>query len=274
MKVLVADDMEGISGVVNWNQVDPAHPEYARFRRIMTADVNAAIGGAFAGGADEVIVADGHGGNCNLLIEELDARARFNAGGLPPFSMLQGIDTGVDAVMFVGYHARIGAPDAICGHTWSPSRLANLWLNGDIIGEIGMNAGLCGHFGAPVIMISGDQTACAEAVELLGPIETAVVKQAHGNMAADCLAPELAQQRIRAAAEQAMRRFQAGQSPPPWHPQAPIRIAIDFVQVEMAARAATIPGMRWAGDRRVEFTAADMPAAYSTFWAAVMLARS
>lgn len=274
MKILIACDMEGITGVVKWDHVDPAHPEYPRFRRLMTADVNAAIRGAFDGGADEVLVVDGHGGNANLVIEELDPRAHFNAGSLPPFSMVQGVETGPDAAMFVGYHARIAAPDAILGHTWSSSRVAGVWLNGQLIGEIGINAALCGHHGVPVVMISGDQTACAEAVSLLGPLETATVKQARGNMAAECLSPQMAQGRIHDAAARALARLRAGQAGAPYRPVPPLTLAVDFQQLEMAARAAVVPGLEWDGARRIQFSAPDMPTAFRYFWAAVMLARA
>jgi D-amino peptidase len=274
MKILIACDMEGITGVVKWDHVDSKHAEYGRFRRLMTADVNAAIHGAFDAGADEVLVADGHGGNTNLLLEELDARARYNAGRLPPFTMVQGVETGPDAVMFVGYHARIGAPDAILGHTWSSSRVANVWLHGELIGEIGINAALCGHYGVPVIMISGDQTACAEAASLLGPVETATVKQAHGNIAAECLSPAVAQEAICTAAARAVARLQAGESPAPYRPTTPIAMTVDFYQVEMASHAAVLPGVQWDGSRRIEFTAPDMPMAFRYFWSAVVLARA
>lgn len=273
MKVLIAVDMEGISGVVNWDQVTPSHPEYARFRRLMTAEVNAAIRGALSGGADEVVVSDGHGDSTNLLLEELDGRARLNCGKLPPFQMVAGVEQGVDAAMFVGYHARAGAPNAILGHTWSASRVANVRLNGNLIGEIGINAALCGHYGVPVVMVSGDQSACAEAVELLGPLEVAIVKQARGNMGAECLSPGVAQETIAAAAATALERFRAGRGPQPYSPQRPIHMAIDFLHLEMAARAAAIPGTRWDESRRVEFSADDMPTAFRIFWAAVTISR-
>ena len=189
MKILIAADMEGVSGVVHWDQVDTKHKEYPRFRKIMTGDVNAAIRGAYDAGAQEVVIADGHGGARNILIEELDSRARLNSGTPSPLGMVQGLDSGVTAAMFVGYHARVGSQNAILDHTWSSQCVANVWLNGQAVGEIGWNASVCGGFDVPVIMISGDQTACAEAVELLGPIETAVVKQADGRMAAECLPP-------------------------------------------------------------------------------------
>ncbi|MGD8473270.1 MAG: M55 family metallopeptidase, partial [Anaerolineae bacterium] len=97
MKILIAADMEGITGVVHWDQVDSSHKEYERFRKLMTGDVNAAIEGAYEGGAEEVIVSDGHGGARNILVEEMDARARLNSGSPSPFAMIQGVDTGIDA---------------------------------------------------------------------------------------------------------------------------------------------------------------------------------
>src|SRR5574339_890339 len=191
MKILLAVDMEGITGVTTWDQVTPGHAEYARFRKLMTQDVNAVIRGALEAGADEVIVADGHWNGSNILVEELDARARLNTGSPSPFSMMQGIDESVDGVMFIGYHARNGTPSAILDHTWSSRTVANIWLNDILTGEYGLNAALAGHFGVPVIMASGDQTACKQMSEQLGDIEPAVVKQASGRFAAECLSPEV-----------------------------------------------------------------------------------
>ncbi len=273
VKILVAADMEGVSGVVHWDQVDPKHGEYTRFRKLMTGDVNAAIRGAYDGGADEVIVADGHGHARNLLLEELDPRVRLNAGNPSPFAMVQGVDSGVDAAMFVGYHARVGSQNAILDHTWSSSCVANVWLNERVIGEIGWNAAVCGHYHVPVILISGDQTACAEAVALLGPVETAVVKQARGRMAAECLPPEVAQQTIYDAARRAVDRLQAGQAPQPLRITAPVTVTIDLVHSEMADRAAILPWVRRLEGKQIEMTADDVPTAYRAFRAAVTLAR-
>jgi len=272
MKILIAADMEGVTGVVSWSHVTTDHPEYARFRKLMTEDVNAAIRGAFEGGASEVLVSDGHSYGRNILIEDLDARARLNSGTPSPFSMVQGIESGVSAVMFVGYHARIGTQNAILEHTWSDERVANLWINGDLFGEIGLNAAVSGHFNAPVIMISGDQSACAEAAELLKGIETAIVKYASGRMAAELLPPNVTQNLIQAAASRAVQCFKNGQAPQPLRLSPPITMAIDFVQSEMADRAAWLPGANRAG-RRLQYTAPDMPTLYAAFRTALALAR-
>ena len=273
MKILIAADMEGISGVVHWDHVDPAHSEYARFRRLMTGDVNAAIRGAYDGGADQVVVADGHAYGRNILVEELDPRAVLNSGSPSPLSMVQGCNTGTSAAMFVGYHARVGSQVGILDHTWSSSSIANMWLNGQLTGETGMNAAVCGHFGVPVILVSGDQTVCAEATELLGPIETVVVKQASGRMAAECLSPEVARHKIYEAAKLAASRFGAGLASQPLRIQTPVTLTLDVVHSEMADRLELLQGARRLEGKRIEIVAEDILIAYRLLRAAAVLAR-
>ena len=273
MKVLVSCDMEGISGVLSWDHVTPGKPEYERFRRLMTGDANAAIRGAFDGGADEVIVADGHWDCSNILIEELDARACLNGGSPSPFSMMAGIDSGVDAAMLIGYHARAGSRNAILDHTWSDTRVAGLWLNGTLVGESALSGAVCGHFGVPVTLVAGDQTACAEASAALGPIETVITKQASGRMAAECLPPSVVQARIQEAAARAVRRHLAGGSVPPLRLSTPVTVAVEFKTSEMGDKAGMLPIVQRVDGRRIEFTAPDMVAAFWAFRAAVMLAR-
>ncbi|MGQ9489166.1 MAG: M55 family metallopeptidase [Anaerolineae bacterium] len=272
MKILIAADMEGITGVVHTDQTNPNHAEYGRFRELMTADVNAAIRGAFDGGAETVIVSDGHWDNRNILIERLDPRARLNSGGPRPFSMVQGVEDGVDGVLFVGYHARVGTLNAILDHTWSTSRVAGLWLNGQEMGEIGLNAAVCGHFSAPVLMISGDQNACAEATALLGALETAVVKQATGRTSAECLPPAVTGRLIQEAAMRAVRRLVAGQAPAAFRLATPITVTIEFIRSEMADAAAIMPGAQRLTGKRVQFVAPDMPEAYRALRALIGLA--
>jgi D-amino peptidase len=272
MKILIAADMEGVSGVVHWDHVNSKHADHARFRKLMTGDVNAAIRGAYDAGVKEVIVSDGHGSFRNILIEELDPRVRLNAGEPRLLAMVQGVDAGVTAAMFVGYHARVGTQNAILDHTWSSSCVASVWLNGQAFGEIGVNAAVCGHFGVPVIMVSGDRAACTEAVELLGAIETAVVKQATGQMSAECLAPEVAQQRIYEAARQAVDRLSSAR-PQPFRLETPVAVAIEFMTSEMADRAAVLPGALRPEGKRVDYTADDILTGYRAMRAMAALAK-
>ena len=271
MKILIATDMEGITGVTTWDQVTPGHAEYARFRKQMTEDVNAAIRGAFDAGAEEVIVADGHWNSSNILIEELDARARLNTGTPSPYSMMQGIDESINGVMFVGYHARNGSEHAILDHTWSSKTVANVWLNDLLTGEYGLNAAVAGHFGVPVIMVSGDQTACAQVTELLGDIETAIVKKATSRFAAECLAPEVAREMICLSAERAVERLAQGDIPEPFVLDMPITVSVEFFTSDMADRATRIPFTKRQGTR-VSLTVQEMASAYNGFRAMVMLA--
>ena len=269
MKIMIATDMEGVSGVTRWEETDPAHIEYTRFRRIMTQEVNAAISGAVEAGANEFVVTDGHGDGTNILIEELDARARLNSGGGSPLSMIQGIDPETAGVIFIGYHARGGSPNAILAHTWSSGRIANVWLNDVLVGEYGLNAAVAGHFGVPVLMISGDQTACAQAVELLGSLETAVVKQASGYFSAECLSPKVTLPMICAAAKRAVLRVKGGTAPQPFIVQVPVKVTIEFRQPEAADRAVRLPGAIRLDGLRIEFTVPDMLSAHAGFRAAV-----
>jgi D-amino peptidase len=271
MKIMIAADMEGITGVVHWDHVNSKHPEYGRFRQLMTGDVNAAILGAVEGGADEVVVSDGHGSGRNILIEELDERARLNSGTPSPFSMVQGIDESFDGVIFVGYHARIGTPQAILEHTWSDERVANLELQGKPFGETGLNGAMCGHFGVPALMVTGDLAVSIEAQQFFPGIETVVVKKASGRMAAELLPPSVTQDMIQSAAARAVKRLTEGSAPKPLKLDPPIKMAIDFVQSEMADKAAFLPGTSRNG-RRIEYIAPDMPTLYCAFRAAVMLA--
>ncbi len=271
MKILIACDMEGITGVTNWNQVDPSHTEYPRFRRLMTGDANAAIQGAFEGGADEVLVTDGHEIGGNILIEELDRRARLMCGDYSPLAMIQGVDEGVEGVIFLGYHARAGSRNAILDHTWSSRRVANLWLNDILVGEYGLNGAVAGHFNVPVIMLSGDQTTCAQATELLGSIETAVVKVAVSRMAAECLPPPASQELIRTSAGRAVARLKAGTAARPFKVSTPVQVTLDFNNSDQADQAEVLPGSRRVDGRRLTFSAKDMLAAYLMFQAAVGL---
>jgi D-amino peptidase len=271
MKILIAADMEGITGVTNWDQVDPSHPEYPRFRRLMTGDVNAAVRGVRAAGVEEILITDGHERGTNLLLEELDPVTHLICGDYSPLAMVQGVDRGVDGVIFVGYHARAGSQNAILDHTWSSRRVANLWLNDILVGEYGLNGAVSGHFNVPVLMLSGDQTACAQASELLGDIETVVVKTALSRMAAECLTPQVTGERIQKAASQAVRRLQVGDAPKPFVVTPPVHVSLDFNSSEQADQASLLPGSRRVDGRRLTFTAEDMLAAYLAFQAAVAL---
>ena len=271
MKILIAADMEGISGVVDWDQVNPEHKAYDRFRKVMTDEVNAAVRGAFDGGVDAVLLADGHAHARNILVEALDPRARLHSGSPSPLAMVAGVERDVDGALFIGYHARAGTETAILDHTWSSQRVVNLWLNGDLIGETGLNAAICGHFDVPVVMASGDRALCEEARDLLGDIEVVAVKEATGRSAAICLPLEMTKERIYEAAQSAVTRLRHGDSPGPFRVSSPITLTIEFPQSEMADRAALLPGTAREG-RRISYEAGDVVTAFRAMRSALALA--
>jgi D-amino peptidase len=267
MRVLIAVDMEGISGVTHWDHVKPGHPEYTRFREIMTEEVNAAIDGALDGGATSIVVSDGHNNGCNILIEKLHAPARLNSGSPAPLSMVEGADQ-ADRVFFVGYHARANTPNAILCHTWT-DQVRHVWLNQQEVGEIGLNAAVCGSFGAPVALITGDQAAAQEALDLLGPIETVVVKTASGRMAAECKPIEEMRITIRHTAAHAMVR-----QVKPYIVAAPITLRVELGRPDQIDRALRVPGSTRVDGVMIEWSGSDMVSVYHAFRAITSLGGS
>ncbi len=197
MKLYISCDMEGIGGVVDGEQTNPTHPEYQYCRKLMLGEVNAAIEGALTAGAREIVVNDAHWNMRNLLNEDLHPAALYLSGSPKPLSMMTGIDNTFAAAFFIGYHARAGSAPANIDHTYDdPQVVQGVWLNGTEVGEYGVNAAVAGYFGVPVVLMTGDQTACAQARELLGDdLETVVVKEAVGRVAAKNLHPTRARSR-------------------------------------------------------------------------------
>src|SRR5881396_373890 len=257
MRVYISVDMEGIAGVVHESQTDPTTPafaaEYGRFRRLMTAEANAAVEGAVAAGATGVVVNDSHWHMRNLLAEELHQAAELVSGDPKPRSMVQGIDGGgFDAALFIGYHARAGTRNAILDHTYA-DRIHEVRLNGRPVGELGINAGFAGVTGVPVALVSGDAALAAEAKDLLGEdIATVVVKQAVGRQAAQSVAPAVACRMIREGVTAALKRRRR-----PFVLGSPVTIEVDFALTSHADVAQLCPGATRTGGRTVTFTHAD-----------------
>jgi len=268
MNVLISVDMEGISGVVTSDHTSSSHKEYERFRKLMTAEANAAIEGALAGGAGQIVVNDSHDQMANILIEELNPVAELISGSPKPFGMMQGIGPEVDAVFFVGYHAASGTGAAVLEHTWS-GHAVELRLNGQVVGETGLNAALAGAYDAPVILVTGDRAVAEEAHALLGEIETVAVKEGVARSAARCLHPEVAHERIRQAAERALRL-----AVPPFVVPSPITLQVVFQRAIHADMAALVPGSQRVDGRTVEWTGEDMPTVYKVFRAMAALSKA
>lgn len=261
MKLLISCDMEGVSGVVAWEQVTPGKDQWQRGRKLLAGDVNAAVNGAFVAGAEAVTVSDAHWHARNLELEALDPRAHLHSGSPSPFGMLQGIDDpygGFDGLALIGYHALAGAKKGVLCHTLS-DKIAGVWLNDLSVGEIGLNAAVAGHYGTPVIAVSGDQAACLEAQNLLGPqVEVAVVKLGTGRYAAECLPLPEAREKICEALARGASKLKAGNGAKPYRLSGPVQLAVEFRFPHQTDAAFLIPGTRRLSGTRLEFVGEDM----------------
>lgn len=225
--------------------------EYNRVRGWMTAEVNAAIAGAMDAGAEEVIVCDSHDGARNLIPEDLDPRCRFVTGGEKPLSMAQGVDLpGVEAFIYTGYHAKAGTPAAPLAHTWTRT-LSDVRVDGLSIGEFGINAIVAGHFGVPVVMVSGDETAVDQTRQLLGNQVVGVpVKQGLSTTAAIHLHPSVAREKIREGARRAIEHLDDARV---FELPGGATVELDFDHQSRADQAAALTRFDRVGERTVSY---------------------
>ncbi len=255
LKVYISADMEGVGGVVTEQQLGPTGFEYARAREFLTEEVLAAIAAAREAGATEIVVSDSHGNFQNLLIEKLPKDVLVIRGGPRPLSMMQGIDETFDAVLFIGYHSSTTNPAGVRAHTISSARLADVRINGTSMPEAGINAAIAGHFRVPVVMISGDDAAVAEARKIIGDLEGAVVKEAFGFHSARTLTPEASRERIRDAVKRALTnrsRFRATPS------KTPVTLEITFKNYRPAEILAFLPNVERIDAHSVRFVGKDI----------------
>ncbi len=206
MKVYVMVDIEGISGIYTKAQVLPSEPRFDEGRRYMTADVNACVKGLKAGGADTVYVCDCHGGHYTLRWEDVSSEADYCLCGDTAGRRYYGIED-CDAVVLLGYHAMAGTKGAVLEHTFSSVQIQSMEMNGQPIGEIAFDAAVAGEYGKPVIMVSGDDKACAEAKAILPDTVTACVKKGIDIYGAMLIPPESAHTLIFNKAKEAIANF-------------------------------------------------------------------
>ncbi len=254
-KIYISADMEGLAGVVTASQLGPDGFEYEKFRKIYTAEVNAAIDAAFKSGATEILVADSHGNGQGLLVDELNQKVQLVRSWPRPLGMMQGIDGTFDGVFFIGYHASATSSVGIRAHTMSSAHLTDVKLNGVSMSEASFNAAIAGHFGVPVLMISGDDAATSEAASLIGDIEQAVVKWAYGFHSGRTLLPAAANMVIAEKAEKAMAKIGKIE---PYKLKGPIKLDITFQSYLPSEVLAYLPIVERIGARTVRYVGADM----------------
>jgi D-amino peptidase len=256
-KVYISVDMEGISGITGDDQVNAGSSEYGRSRKLMAEDLNAAIRGALDAGATDVLVNDSHGGQRNLLPEDVHPSARLISHSFKRYGMLEGLDETFDAALFIGYHAKADSPRGLFAHTGS-GVVRDLQINGRSVGEGGMNAALAAWYGVPVVMVSGDDVAVAEVKESVPSIHGIVVKRAINVRAAELKSLQQAHDEIQRAAKDAIA---SAKKPAPQR-TGPFKVQMRFRDFTIPEVATAFSEMQSPAPDTVAFSRETMPEAY------------
>lgn len=261
MRVLISADMEGATGTTWPGDVLPGTAGWERMRHLLTSDVNACVAGLFAGGAEDVLVNEAHDTQRNILLEDLDPRARLLTGRHKPLGMMQGVED-ADAVVFLGYHTGAGV-HGVLAHTYLGAGLTGFRIDGEPADEGRMNALTAAEHAVPVILVTGDDLTCAAAASWAPEARTAAVKECVSRYAAICLPPARSAALIRERAELAMADHRVLGRPEPV--TGPHRFEIDFHATHQAAAVAVIPTVELIGPCTVAFTAPGATRAAMTF---------
>ncbi|MEU7427725.1 M55 family metallopeptidase [Streptomyces sp. NPDC048362] len=261
MKILISADMEGATGVTWPADVLPGTPQWERCRAMFTSDVNAAAEGFFDGGADQVLVNEAHWTMRNLLLERLDDRVEMLTGRHKTLSMVEGVQHGdVDGIAFVGYHTGAGM-EGVLAHTYLANQITGVWLDDERASEGLLNARVVAEYGVPVVLVTGDDLACEDALGYAPEALKVAVKDHVSRYAAVCRTPARTAAEIRAAARQAAElavRHEPAQA-------GPFTVAVEFDAEHLALAATVVPGVARIGERKVAYTSATMFEGIRTF---------
>jgi D-amino peptidase len=263
VRALISADMEGVTGVTCPDDVAPGSSRWDYYRAFLTRDVNAAVAGLYDAGASEVVVNEAHASKRNLLLDELDERAVALVGNHKPLGMMEGI-ADADVVAFVGYHTGAGCP-GVLAHTYLPSTISGVRVNGKIASEGRMNALLAAEFGVPVVLTTGDDLTCEEAREWSAGV--VAVKEHVDRYSARCLSPGRTREAIRAGAAAGLGRHRL-----PERPVGPFTVEVDFTATHPVTAVTAIPGVEAVGDRGISFELPTMLRAIRCFKAVTVLA--
>jgi D-amino peptidase len=268
VRVHVISDMEGVAGIVKWEQVSGGEELYEEGRRLYTQEINAAVRGAKAAGATEIVVMDCHGAGKgwtfnSLIPDELDPACEYVVQS-EWTEYTEFLEQGCDAALFVGMHARAGTRYGVMSHTISGRDFQNLAFNGTLVGETGINAALCGTWGCPVLLVTGDEATCAEGRELLGEgLTTVAVKRGLGAHSARMTPPPHARELIEEGAKRALGDLKAVA---PYDPGSPCEIRVEFKNTDEPDKLRTRPGVERVDDRTVVSRADTWWAAWQQFY--------
>ena len=274
MKIYISSDMEGTAGVVDWNQCVGPSTEYEHYRRLLQDEVNASIQGALDAGATKFLVNDSHSSMQNLFPEQLLGGARYLSGRHKPMYMMQGLDSSFDAVFFVSYHGSMSSEASALSHTYNPRAISDVWLNGEVTGESGINALVALGHGVPVVLITGDDTTAEEARVFSPDIRSAVVKDSVTRFAANSMHPSQACDLIRTASAEAVHALASATPPALPAISLPATLTIAFHNGDFAEMATWIRGVERQSAKVVTITDTDPIQLYRTFVTVIALTRS
>ena len=268
MKILISADMEGATGVTWPADVLPGTPQWERCRAMFTSDVDAAVLGFLDGGADEVLINEAHWTMRNLLLEQLDERTEMLTGRHKSLSMVEGVQHGdVDGIAFVGYHAGAGM-EGVLAHTYLANSVTGVWLNGVRASEGLLNAHVVAEYGVPVVLVTGDDVACEDALGYAPGALKVAVKDHVSRYAAVCRTPARTAADIRAAAKEAAALAVRRE---PVH-GGPFTVEVEFDAEHLARAVTVVPGVTRAGERRIACTSGTMYEGIRTFKAVTTIA--
>ena len=271
MKIYISADIEGVAGIVDWEQCQPQGGDsWQEGRELLTAEVNAAIEGAYAAGATNIVVNDAHGAMRTILPRQLDARVRLIQGRFKPHYMLEGLDDSFQGIFFIGYHGRAGARSSVLNHTYYPYETR---INDEAVDETTLNALVAGiGYNVPVALVSGDEWTVREAKRVLGAgLIGVVTKRSLGRYAAVSFHPEEACRRIQAGAQEALGRMGTLL---PYGLVSSFVLEIDLHTSSEADRACLMPAVERIADRTIRYTNSSILELYKAYQALMILAHA
>jgi D-amino peptidase len=272
MKIFISVDMEGIAGVVDWSQGRIGGEAYAQGCRLMLGEVNAAIDGILDVGPADIVINDSHGKMFNLDIEQIHGEARYLSGGHKPMYMMQGLDSSFDAQFLIGYHGSISGESSVLSHTYNPEVISGVRLNGEYVGESGINALVGAHYGVPIALVSGDAVTVDEMASFAPDVISVQTKTSASRFAALNLHPAESRRLIKAAAAKAATSVAASEIAAP-NIASPATLDVDFHTADMAEVAAWVRGVERSGTRSVTIVGTDLLEVFRSFVAVTYITR-
>lgn len=259
MDIYITLDVEGVTTVTNLEQVRHGEPEFGATRVLLTEEINASIEGALAAGVNGVLVNEGHGKHRNVIPKDLNRKAQLLTGRSKLFHLMHGIDRGFGAMFMIGYHAGAGKRYGILGHTF---HAYNCTVNGRYMSEIGLCVALAGYYGVPTVLVTGDDESCRDALNLVPNMETVAVKEGVSAASAINLHPSVAQEKIKEAAERAIKRLPEIK---PFVIEPPLTMELELYSPLMGDMHDLIPGCVRTGDRSVRYQSDDFAELFKFF---------